>query len=175
MKISIKALWTNSILFEGEFESTKHALQKAVADETNLYGADLRGANLYGANLYGADLYGADLYGADLRGANLYGEKLIVQPIYINGLRWTVCITAEYMEIGCERHTHAEWKKFKRTDISSMDTGAWDWWKAHKESLLALCAINLSDADKKRPEFEEFMKKREVELAAEAEQKKVSV
>ena len=42
----------------------------------NLYGANLRGANLSGANLYGADLRGADLYGADLSGANLYGAKV---------------------------------------------------------------------------------------------------
>ena len=143
MKITIKAWLTNSIKFEGEYESTRDAAEKNKAD---LRGADLRGANLYGANLrganlYGADLYGADLRGADLRGANLCGEKLIVPPIIINGLRWVVTITAEYLEIGCERHTHAEWEAFKRDKITAMDTGAYGWWKEHRDMLLGLCEV----------------------------------
>jgi len=46
MKITIKARFSGSILFEGEYESTKHALE----DARN------KGANLIGANLIGAYL-----------------------------------------------------------------------------------------------------------------------
>ncbi|MGR8034450.1 pentapeptide repeat-containing protein [Acinetobacter baumannii] len=92
-KFEIKNRWTEEVLFtcdvpEG-MESgviARHALESAIADGANLYGADLRdanlrgadlrGADLRGANLYGADLRGADLFGADLRGANLYGADL---------------------------------------------------------------------------------------------------
>ena len=76
MKISIKARFTDAILFEGEYESTRHAVEAALKSGANLRGADLYGADLYGANLYGADLYGADLRGASLYGASLYGANL---------------------------------------------------------------------------------------------------
>lgn len=39
MKITIKHRWKDTVLFEGEFESTKHALIKALKSR-----ADLRGA-----------------------------------------------------------------------------------------------------------------------------------
>lgn len=55
MKISIKARFTDAILFEGEYESTRHAVEAALKSGANLRGADLYGADLYGANLYGAD------------------------------------------------------------------------------------------------------------------------
>ncbi len=82
MHITIKCRWKDTILFEGEFESTKHAVEKAVEQKANLRGANLRGANLIGANLIGANLIDAnlidaDLRGADLRGANLRGANLI--------------------------------------------------------------------------------------------------
>lgn len=43
MKIQIKARFTNSILFEGSFESTKEAIVKAVSNNANLRNADLSG------------------------------------------------------------------------------------------------------------------------------------
>jgi hypothetical protein len=105
----------------------------------NLRGADLRGANLRGADLRGANLYGADLYGADLRGANLYGEKIAIPPILIGGLRWIICISESYLEIGCQRHKHEEWKAFDDETITEMDSGAADFWNQWKTHLLAMC------------------------------------
>ncbi len=174
MKIQIKLQFSENVLFEGEYESTKKALETAVQQKADLYGADLRGANLYGADLYGADLRGAnlrganlrgadlygadlrgaDLYGANLRGANLRGEKLLIAPILISGLRWEICITHGFMQIGCERHTHKEWASFKRDVISGMADKAWDWWKQHKDMLLGFCAVNAAEASKVEKEKE---------------------
>jgi len=161
MKITIKTRFSDAILFEGEYESTRHAVESAIKSNRNLCDADLRGANLFnadlcgadlcradlcGANLRGADLRGANLFNADLRGADLYGEKLAVTPIVMTGMRWQVMITAEYLTIGCERHAHGEWRSFDRVEISKMDKGAWDWWQQHKDALLALCEINAAQA-----------------------------
>ena len=190
MKITIRARFSDAIKFEGEYTSTRHACESNKANlyganlrGANLYGANLRGANLrganlrgadlYGANLRGADLYGADLCGADLRdadlyGADLYGEKLIVQPVFISGLRWEITISAEYLQIGCERHTHKEWAEFKRPRISAMDKGAYDWWKAHKDMLLGLCKLNAEAAEKERPAFEKYCAEQEALKAKES-------
>ena len=160
MKITIRARFSDDIKFEGEYTSTRHAC------ESNK--ANLRGADLYGASLRGADLYGANLYGANQRGANLYGEKLIVQPVFISGLRWEITISAEYLQIGCERHTHKEWAEFKRPRISAMDKGAYDWWKAHKDMLLGLCKLNAEAAEKERPAFEKYCAEQEALNAKES-------
>ena len=81
MKIEIKSRWNSNVLFTCEAASTLLALQAALKDSANLYGAnlhdaDLRSANLHGADLRSANLHGADLHGADLRGANLHGADL---------------------------------------------------------------------------------------------------
>ncbi len=86
MKIQIKNRYNDEIIIEGDYKSTKDALEKnkganlggadlggAYLGEADLGGADLRGADLGGAYLVGADLGGADLEGADLRGATLWG------------------------------------------------------------------------------------------------------
>ena len=127
----------------------------------NLCGADLCGANLRGANLryadlcdadlcYAdlcgadlcyADLCGANLRGADLCGANLRGEKLKSIPVFIYGLKWFVTVTNEFLTIGCQRHTHAEWAAFSDEQISDMDEGALNFWQMWKPSLLSVCAV----------------------------------
>jgi len=155
MKITIKCRWNNKILFEGEYESTKAAVVDAVSKRADLRRADLRGAYLQGADLQGADLQGADLRWADLQGADLRGEKLEIAPLMMQLDRWDVIITSEYLAIGCQRHTHDAWAKFKRTDISPMADGAWDWWKLHKDMLLAACAIHKTLSDKVEPEESE--------------------
>ncbi len=76
MHIQIKFRWSDKILFEGEYESTKKALTDAVLRGAVLRGAVLRGADLTDADLRGADLTDADLTGADLRGADLTGADL---------------------------------------------------------------------------------------------------
>ena len=86
MKIEIRHSADNAILFEGEFDSYRSAVEAAVRAgtnltdaylrEANLIGADLTGANLFAVNLRGADLTRANLTNADLMGANLTGANL---------------------------------------------------------------------------------------------------
>ena len=84
--------WTEKTPLEYDVETVKEAVEKAVEDGANLYGATLSRANLYGANLSGAtlsraNLDGANLYGANLDGANLYGKQLWhVRPFLTLGL-----------------------------------------------------------------------------------------
>jgi hypothetical protein len=94
---------------------------------------------LRGANLRGANLYGANLCGADLRGANLRGEILAINPLFIQGLTYLVCITEGFLEIGCQRHTHEEWSKFDSYHIESMDRKATPFWTSNRDWLLAAC------------------------------------
>ena len=105
----------------------------------DLRGADLRGADLRGADLRDADLDGANLYSADLDGANLYGEILTKTPLQLNNLKWFVLISDSYLRIGCQRHLIADWEKFKDSEIEKMDSGALNFWKKWKNSILALC------------------------------------
>jgi hypothetical protein len=76
MKITIKARITENVLFEGEYESTKHAVEAAVWQRANLWGADLWGADLWGANLRNANLGRANLRNANLGRANLKDANL---------------------------------------------------------------------------------------------------
>ena len=80
MHVQIKLKFSDKVLFEGEYESTKKALEKAVNE-----GADLKGAYLEGANLKGAHLKGADL-----KGANLEGAKNLDNTTMPDGLKWSV-------------------------------------------------------------------------------------
>jgi hypothetical protein len=76
MKIKLIDWRDQRVIWEGEAESVKCAMETAHKSGAELSGANLKGANLYGANLEGADLYGADLSGANLSGANLKGADL---------------------------------------------------------------------------------------------------
>jgi len=149
MKITIKCYPNEKTIFEGEYESTKHALIDAVSK-----GADLRGADLRGVDLRGVDLRGVDLQGVDLRGVDLRGEKLKICPILMQLERWDVIITHGFMQIGCERHTHTEWNKFNRPTISKMADGAWNWWKEHKDMLMLACDIQVKQAAKIKDELD---------------------
>ena len=104
-----------------------------------LSGADLSRANLSGANLSGANLCEADLRGANLYEANRNGYKLNGTPVQILGLYWSVIIFDEHMEIGCEKHSFKDWKRFKDSRIEKMDTNALEFWEENKEWLLNIC------------------------------------
>ena len=149
MKIQITALFSGSVLFEHEAENntvslTLVAAVKAGANLAGAYlgGADLAGANLGGAYLGGADLGGADLGGADLDGAYLDGEVLNKAPISLINLQWSILITGQYMRIGCQRHTHEEWRDFTDAKIRNMAIGALAFWREWKAPLLAICHAN---------------------------------
>ena len=86
MEIQIKNRRNDDVIFEGNFENFRQAVETAVKNKVSLYGAnldganlsrtDLSGANLIRANMTRADLSGANLSGANLRGANLSGANL---------------------------------------------------------------------------------------------------
>ena len=132
--IAIKHRFTETTLCEFDVDTVKQAAE--------LGKANLRGANLRGANLYGADLRGANLYGANLRGADLDGEKLTKSPLSITSLRYLCLISDGYMRLGCKRFTHEEWVNFTDDEISSMDSGALEFWRQWKVPLLTLCAAH---------------------------------
>jgi len=165
--IQIKSRFTGNVLKEVDAANLRGAnlrganlraanllaadLRDADLRDADLCGADLCGANLRGANLrYAdlcdadlcyADLCGANLRGADLCGANLRGEKLKSIPVFIYGLKWFVTVTNEFLTIGCQRHTHAEWEAFSDEQISDMAEGALNFWQMWKPSLLSVCAV----------------------------------
>ena len=63
MQIEIKCRFIGSLLYSGEHDSVKLAVEAAVAAKINLGSANLRGADLGYADLRGADLRYADLTG----------------------------------------------------------------------------------------------------------------
>ena len=162
----IKHRFTNNVLYACEAENLRAVVVEAISKKADLRGADLRGAylggadlrgaNLRGANLYGANLYGAylggaylggaDLGGADLGGADLGGEKLAITPISILNLTWDILITESYLTIGCQRHTHAEWKAFSDDDIAKMESRASAFWSANKSWILAACKAHRKES-----------------------------
>jgi uncharacterized protein YjbI with pentapeptide repeats len=94
---------------------------------------------LDGANLDGANLDGANLDGANLDGANLDGEILTRAPISILNLVWPILITEGFMRIGCQRHSHEEWRSFDNAAIRRMESRATEFWARWKIPLLAMC------------------------------------
>ena len=134
MKIQITAHITGAMLFEheAEYNTVSATLVAAVKAGANLAGAYLGGANLGGANLGGANLGGADLG----------GEVLNKAPISLINLQWSILITGQYMRIGCQRHTHEEWRDFTDAKIRNMAIGALAFWREWKAPLLAICHAN---------------------------------
>ena len=128
MKIEIKNRFNGSILFEGEFESLKVALEIAVKGDADLRDAYLSGAYLRGANLSGADLSGADLSGANqidanlrdayLRDANLSGADFDIPPVSREQAIKNLDVVAEiilddpkkHLNMG-DWHTTEEWQE----------------------------------------------------------------
>jgi hypothetical protein len=107
----------------------------------NLADAYLARANLAGANLADANLAGANLAGAYLADAKWRNGIVITKaPVQIYGLTWPVTILDTHMQIGCELHSHAEWRAFDDRHIAAMDgLNAARFWRLHKEILLRLC------------------------------------
>jgi len=100
--------------------------------DANLMGANLRDANLMGANLRGADLRGADLRGADL--ANCNGNFKHMKSVFCE--QYPVTYTVDVMQIGCQRHSIAEWWEFDDKRILEMDgKTALKWWRIWKPIL----------------------------------------
>ena len=121
-------------------------LSRADLRGADLSGADLRDASLSGASLSGADLRDASLSGADLSGADLWsviGNKYQIKSMQLE--TYSITYTAEVIQIGCQRHTIDEWRKFDDGTIAGMDTDAFGWWCKWKDFIFK--AIELSPAE----------------------------
>jgi len=116
MKFDILNRFSGSIAFSFEAPTIKLAVEAAVKEKANLYGADLRSADLRSANLYGADLRSADLCGAFLehegKKLTLVGERPVLQITPIGSRNDTLFafITdgGVYVRAGCFFNTLTE-------------------------------------------------------------------
>jgi len=106
-------------------------------ERADLTGANLRGANLMGANLIDANLTGANLIDANLRDANLRdcnGNLKHIKSVFCE--QYPVTYTVDVMQIGCQRHSIAEWWEFDDKRILEMDgKTALKWWRTWKPIL----------------------------------------
>ena len=110
----------------------------------NLRGADMRGANMRNANLMDADMRGADLSDANLCETDLdhaVGNAREVKSAYFD--RWSVVWTrspdeVDFVQIGCQRHSLAQWVSFDECEIDEMDCHALRWWREYKDLIVAL-------------------------------------
>ena len=128
------------------------AVKWAVKTGANLDRANLDRANLDRANLYGANLNGANLTGANLTGANLNGVNGIndwIKNIQIE--QYPISYTSDVIQIGCQRHTHAEWHEFDDAAILNMDGRvALKWWRKYKDWIfqtIELCPAKPTKSD----------------------------
>ena len=162
IKFEVKNRWSGEVQFTAEIEYDEGtaygvklglAVKWAFINKADLHGANLRGANLHGADLHGADLHGADLHGANLRGANLRGANLRGANLWntagngaelktIQTEKWTITYSQHAIQIGCQRHTSAEWFAFNNDEISAMDHAALAWWKKWKPILAAIMEVD---------------------------------
>ena len=55
---------------------------------------------------------------------------------------WPITYTAEYLQIGCERHPIADWWGFSDDKIKTMDAGALVWWQKWKGTLRTLVEMS---------------------------------
>lgn len=116
-------------------------LYRAYLQYTNLQGSDLQCSDLQYTTIQGSDLQGSDLRYAKFHETNIDGELVSKTPTLIVGLHWSVFITEGYMRIGCQRHTHEEWKSFNDHQISKMDDNALEFWNRYSVVLLSMCDI----------------------------------
>ena len=110
----------------------------SAGERANLQGADLRGANLSGAYLWGANLRSADLRGADL--LLCVGNGREVKSL--QATKYLITWTGDALQIGCQRHTPADWLLFSDEKIAAMDTGALEWWREWLPKLKILGAFD---------------------------------
>jgi uncharacterized protein YjbI with pentapeptide repeats len=118
-------------------------LQHINLDRVNLGGADLREADLSRADFSNADLRGADLRGADLSDVDLSASDFrfarLPKTDVILFSCWSIChIRSDFIRIGCEYHSVAEWGSFSDDRIAEMDEGALDWWRDHRSVVLSI-------------------------------------
>ena len=100
----------------------------------------------YGGTWCGGTWCGGTWCDGTWRGGTWRGESLKKNLLTVYGLHWPITISPTGMQIGCERHAHAEWAAFDDAQIASMDRAALKFWRAHKDALLQLCATRAGKA-----------------------------
>ena len=130
----IKNRLTGAVLFSLETTSLKLCIEAAIKSRADLGGADLRGAYLGSAKIRD-------------------GITVVQSPICIQGLEWFVTIWDNHMQIGCEFHSHDEWRGFTEQQWASMGgKEAIRLKREHMGCLSQLCAVHAAKAAKKEPE-----------------------
>ena len=133
MTIEIRHRYTKAVLWRGEAEKIKAAVELAVRESANLHGANLQYANLHGANLP-----------TDYRIASLcYGG-------------WVVTVGPMKTSIGCEQHGNEQWLSWthESPEIIAMHSDASTWWAQHRAAVCAVIqdVMNAAKADTKEGE-----------------------
>jgi uncharacterized protein YjbI with pentapeptide repeats len=136
--LRLHGLWLSAAEGGVRADLSYENLSYADLSYADLSGANLRGANLRGARLSGADLSDASLSGANLRG--VIGNMREIRSIHID--TWPVAWVMSpegvaTVQIGCQRHTLAEWAEFSDKKIISMHSRALDWWRANRDFVLS--------------------------------------
>lgn len=79
---------------------------------------------------------------------NSLAEKLTKAPLFIFNIgRWSSSITKTRMSIGCQTHSHDDWRDFTDEEISSMSDEALEFWNRNKAMLLLLCDYCSKDGE----------------------------
>ena len=117
MSIKILNRWTNACIWEGEAETIKDAVAKAIASRANLRGCDLRGCDLSESDLRGCDLSGCNLRGCNLRGIGKIKAIRVMTGLY----RYVIfAIVAEdgepWVRMGCQWRSVTEWDRITIRD-----------------------------------------------------------
>ena len=75
------------------------------------------------------------------KGALRWNGEPAKNLLSLNGLRWSVSTDGKSIQIGCQHHSVDEWRAFDDRAIAKMDSGALEFWKAHKDMVLGLAEV----------------------------------
>jgi hypothetical protein len=115
-------------------------------EDANMADANMAGANMARAMLADANMAGANMARANMAGAN--GVNAYIKCIQID--TYTITYTSDVMQIGCERHTIADWSGFSDAQVRAMDgVKALAWWRKYKDWIFN--TIALCPAEPKKP------------------------
>lgn len=125
---------------EGKYADLKGIdLSDTDLSSANLSGIDLSDFDLSRTDLTYTSLINTNLSNTNLDRADLYncaGNRKEIKSLFISEL-YPITYTAEILQIGCERHTFAEWWGFSDDEIRKMDgSKAVEFWHEFKELIL---------------------------------------
>ena len=104
------------------------------------------GGEFRGGEFRGGEFLGGKFRGGEFRGGYFLGEAITKAPIFIFNIgKWSASITSKMMAIGCQHHSHEDWRNFTDDQISDMAYGAMEFWQKNKDFLLMICASEVSN------------------------------